>query len=144
MNRKRIDYKTCVFSTTFVFIVSSLMIIPMQQQQQSAFAQNTTTPIECISIESNKTSVSGPSPSREVIMPVGKDEARGFSNITDIEKATGSNRAIFLNNTNIGNPGLSLAEGLEKSQLGNKISGQQDTIMEGGILNNITDICWQN
>ncbi|MDN5847510.1 MAG: hypothetical protein L0H53_14695 [Candidatus Nitrosocosmicus sp.] len=142
MTKNKINYKMSVLAISAVLILSSLLVFPMQQQ--NTFGQNISTPIECISIDANKTSVAGPSPSKEVISPLGKDESRGFSNITDIEKSTGSNRVIFLNNTDIGNPGLTLAEGLEKSQLGNKILGQQDTIMEGSILKNITEVCWQN
>jgi hypothetical protein len=81
---------------------------------QHAAAQNTSGHISCISIEGNTTSVAGPSPSENVISGATKEMAAGFSNITDAEKSTGSNRAIFLNNTDIGNPGLMLAEGLEK------------------------------
>lgn len=141
MNRKRIDYKIHMLSTAFIFVLSSLLVVSIQQP--ATFGQNTSTPIECISIEDNGTSVAGPSPSKELNVGINNETAAGFSSQSDIEKSTGSNRAIFLNNTNISNPGLTIAEGLEKSQLGNKIGGQQDTIMEGSILNNITDICWQ-
>lgn len=136
-NRKRTS--TMVLSLLVIF---SPLIITIPNFQNAA-AQNTSGLINCISIEDNTTSVAGSSPSKNVVSGATQEMAAGFSNITDVEKSTGSNKVIFLNNTDIGNPGLTLAEGLEKSQLGNKIAGQQDTIMEGSILNNITDVCWQ-
>jgi hypothetical protein len=129
--------------TKLLPVILPLLVMATILVSPTAFAQNPSGMINCISIEDNTTSVAGPSPSKNLNLGVNNETAAGFSNITDVEKSTGSNRAIFLNNTDISNPGLTVAEGLEKSQLGNKIAGQQDTIMEGAILNNITDICWQ-
>ncbi|MGD9673441.1 MAG: hypothetical protein AB7U98_08175 [Candidatus Nitrosocosmicus sp.] len=130
--------------TKTIPILLPLLVILTISLPQGAVAQNSSSMINCISIEDKTTSVAGSSPSKKLDLGINNETAAGFSNQTDVEKSTGSNRAIFLNNTDISNPGLTVAEGLEKSQLGNKIAGQQNTIMEGGILNNITDICWQN
>ena len=96
--------------------------------------------LECISFENNETSVAGPSPSPKVIKPI---ETGSISNITELEKLTGDNRAIIFNNTDISNPILTLARGLEKSQTGDLIPGEQGTIFEGQILQNITNVCWE-
>lgn len=133
-----------IYQNKVLTITLPLLVVMMITMPQGVTAQNSSSVINCISIEDKSTSVAGSSPSKELDVGINNETAAGFSNITDVEKSTGSNRAIFLNNSDISNPGLTVAEGLEKSQLGNKIAGQQDTIMEGAILNNITDICWQN
>lgn len=100
--------------------------------------------VECISLESNKTSVAGPSPSPSVIPPeTSPPREEGIGSIQELEKLTGNNRAIIINNTDIGNPKLTVSRGLEKSQLGDIISGEQGTILEGEIMKNITNLCWQ-
>ncbi len=70
-------------------------------------------------------------------VPISNEEAAGISNITDIEKATGSNKQIFANNTDI-DSNLTTTQGMEKSQLGNVMPGEQDTKFEGQQIQNIT------
>ncbi|MGH9982663.1 MAG: hypothetical protein ACRD8W_01755 [Nitrososphaeraceae archaeon] len=124
--------------TLSVFLLMSITILSSDQQHVQA--QET---IECISIRSNETSVAGPSPSPNVISNLPAEVGRGFSNISDITKLTGDNFAILLNNKDISNPSLTIAEGLERAQLGGDIPGQQGTILEGEILRNVTSLCWQ-
>jgi hypothetical protein len=63
--------------------------------------------------------------------------ARGISNISDIENATGSNKQIFANNTDI-DSNVSTLAGMEKSQMGNEIPGEQDVKFEGERIQNAT------
>lgn len=63
--------------------------------------------------------------------------AQGISNISDIENATGSNKKIFANNTDI-DSNVTTLKGMEKSQMGNIVPGEQNTTFEGGKLQNIT------
>ncbi len=121
-------------------VLSLVTVISIFNNQQYVAAQGT---IECISIRANETSVAGPSASPNVISNLPPEVGRGFSNISDLTKLTGDNFAILLNNKDISNPSLTIAEGLEKAQLGTGIPGKQGTIMEGEILRNVTDLCWQ-
>ena len=111
--------------------------------QQLVVGQNTSGTIECITIEDNQTSVAGPSPSPNFIPQLDPEVALVISNISDIEKATGSNKQIFLNNTDIDSDVTTL-QGMEKSQLGNAIPGEQGMILEGEIIRNATHQCWKN
>ncbi|MGD9671856.1 MAG: hypothetical protein AB7U98_00080 [Candidatus Nitrosocosmicus sp.] len=124
------------------FVLASLTILVFFTPQL-AIGQNTSGTIECITIEDNQTSVAGPSPSPEVIPQLDPEVARGISNISDIENATGSNKQIFANNTDI-DSNVTTLQGMEKSQLGNAITGQQDVILEGDIIRNATHQCWKN
>ncbi len=117
-----------------LIMVSSLVSINSYSYAQ----QNQSTPNPCITIEDNGTSVAGPSPSLNAIHPISNETSRGFSNITDVETATGSNKEMFANNTDIDSD-ITTGQGMEKSQLGNTIPGQQGTILEGGIMNNLTN-----
>jgi hypothetical protein len=62
---------------------------------------------------------------------------QGITNISDIENATGSNKEIFANNTYIDSNIITL-QGMEQSQLGNTIPGEQNTSFEGQRLQNAT------
>jgi hypothetical protein len=119
-----------IWSILLIFPVITL-VTPIEGQK-----------LECISFERNATSVAGPSPSPEVIQPL-ETGTGGIANITELEKLTGNNRAIILNSTDISNPKLTLAKGLEKSQTGELIAGEQGTIFEGQILQNVTNVCWE-
>ena len=100
--------------------------------------------IECISLERNETSVVGPSPSPNVIPPeTSPPSEEGIGSVQELEKLTGNNRAIILNNTDITNPKLTISRGVERAQLGDIIPAEQGTILEGEIMKNITNICWQ-
>lgn len=128
-----------------LFAITSIMmlaIVPLANgiSVQPVLAQK----VECISLERNETSVAGPSPSPSVIPPeTSPPSEEGIGSIQELEKLTGNNRAIILNNTDIANPKLTVAKGLEKSQLGDIIPAEQGTILEGEIMKNITNICWQ-
>lgn len=119
-----------------LIVVSSLVTINSYSHAQ----QNQSTPNPCITIEDNGTSVAGPSPSLNAVNPISNETSRGFSNVTDVETATGSNKEMFANNTDIDSD-ITTGQGMEKSQLGNAILGEQGTILEGGILNNLTNGC---
>ncbi len=121
-------------------VISLMSVTILGNYQQHIQGQGT---IECISIRSNETSVAGPSPSPNVIQELPGEVTRGFSNISDVQQLTGDNFAILLNNKDISNPSLTIAEGLERAQLGEGIPGQQGTILEGDILRNVTNVCWQ-
>lgn len=133
MNNERIQPIACLLT---LIIVSSLVSIDSYSHAQ----QNQSAPNPCITIEDNGTSVAGPSPSLNTIHPISNETSRGFSNVTDVETATGSNKEIFANNTDIDSD-ITTGQGMEKSQLGNAIPGQQGTILEGGIMNNLTSGC---
>lgn len=119
----------------------SMVIIGSGMSNHGYSQQNPTQPNPCITIENNKTSVAGPSPSPSVVQPMTKEMGKGISNLTDLNKSLGSNSEILSNNSNIDSDNSTLSKGLEKSQLGNEIPGNQGTIMEGGILSNISKRC---
>ncbi len=129
--------KTSAIAYLFIFVA---FLIPLTGNNYIDAQQNQSAPNPCITIENNKTSVAGPSPSPNVIGSISNESAQGFSNLTDVEKATGSNKEIFANNTDIDSD-ISTTQGMEKSQLGNALPGQQGTILEGGILQNLTKDC---
>ncbi|MDN5847483.1 MAG: hypothetical protein L0H53_14555 [Candidatus Nitrosocosmicus sp.] len=85
---------------------------------------------------SNSTSVTQSSNSTSNQSTTGQDQ--GLSNATDVENSTGSNKQIFTNNTKI-DSNLTVGEGMEKSQLGNVIPGEQETRYEGQTIQNITN-----
>lgn len=62
---------------------------------------------------------------------------QGIANITELENATGSNKQIFANNTDIAS-NVTLGQGMEKSQLGDTIPGEQEAKYEGQVLQNAT------
>jgi hypothetical protein len=63
--------------------------------------------------------------------------AQGISNVSDITNATGSNKMIFANNTDI-DSNVSTLTGMEKSQMGNAIPGEQNAKFEGQQIQNVT------
>ncbi len=136
------DNKFRSLTLTVSFALVSLTVATLFAQQLVA-GQNTSGSLECITIEDNQTSVAGPSPSPNVIPQLDREVAQGISNISDIEKATGSNKQIFANNTDIDSDVTTL-QGLEKSQLGNVVPGEQGMILEGEIIKNATHQCWKN
>ena len=94
---------------------------------------------ESISIEDNQTSVAGPSPPTSVVPPeTSPPREEGIGSFQELENLTGENRAVIMNNTNIAAPNATTAEGMEKSQLGQGIPGEQGTILEGEIIENAT------
>ena len=100
-----------------------------QQKQQN----------ESISIEDNQTSVAGPSPPTSVVPPeTSPPREEGIGSFQELENLTGENKAVIMNNTNIAAPNATTAEGMEKSQLGQGIPGEQGTILEGEIIENAT------
>jgi hypothetical protein len=139
-NKKTVHYRHAL--TFSLMLVLSLAYLSFSAPQ-SILAQNATGTIQCITIQDNQTSVAGPSPSPEVIPQLDPEVARGISNISDIENATGSNKQIFANNTDIDSD-VTTFQGMEKSQLGNIVPGEQGTIFEGEIISNATHQCWKN
>lgn len=85
---------------------------------------------------SSSNSATQPSNSTSNQSNTGQDQ--GLSNVTDVENSTGSNKQVFTNNTEI-DSSITLGEGMEKSQLGNEIPGEQGTKYEGQALQNVTN-----
>ena len=120
-----------VMSSTVLglYIISTPEFVFAQQKQQN----------ESISIEDNQTSVAGPSPPTSVVPPeTSPPREEGIGSFQELENLTGENRAVIMNNTNIASPNATTAEGMEKSQLGQGIPGEQGTILEGEIIENAT------
>ena len=123
--------------TTLVLLVLSSAVtgLHVTSAPEYAFAQQN----ESISIEDNQTSVAGPSPPRSVVPPeTSPPSEEGIGSFQELENLTGENRAVIMNNTNIAAPNATTAEGMEKSQLGQGIPGEQGTILEGEIIENAT------
>jgi len=61
----------------------------------------------------------------------------GIGSIQELQNLTSGNQEILENGSSIGN-NVSLLQGVEKSQLGDSIGGNQDAKFEGNILENAT------
>lgn len=99
--------------------------------------QNSANP--SITIEDNETSVAGPSPSPEVIPQLDNETGAGFSNVTDLAGLTNENQPFLQGDRPVSAP-VGTLEGMEKSQLGNAIPGNQNTILEGEVMQNVSQI----
>ena len=62
----------------------------------------------------------------------------GIGSIQELQNLTSGNQQLLENSSSISN-NVSLLQGMEKSQLGNSIGGNQNAEFEGDILDNATD-----
>ncbi len=61
----------------------------------------------------------------------------GIGSIQELQNLTSGNQQLLENSSSISN-NVSLLEGMERSQLGNSIGGNQDAKFEGDVLENAT------
>lgn len=62
----------------------------------------------------------------------------GIGSFQELQNLTSGNQQLLENGSSIGN-NVSLLQGMEKSQLGNSIPGNQDAKFEGDVLDNATN-----
>jgi hypothetical protein len=82
-----------------------------------------------------KTNISGSQPSS--VSSTNNTNTTAIGTVKQLQKAAGNNTQIIMKNKDIGNPNATTLKGMEKSQMGNVIPGNQGTTFEGQQLSKL-------
>ena len=126
---KHMVIKTIIVSISVGTLFLSTVVLSLSYYNTMLYAQKSQQMSNASESQSSPTSASSNN----------NTNATAIGNVEQLQKAAGNNTQIIMKNKNIGNPNATTLKGMEKSQMGNVIPGNQGTTFEGQNLSKLNN-----